>query len=267
MRSVPPPKPKAATAQGKETRPLSLTEEELEEAKRLFLGREPPHVMLRDSHEAQPVVMADSTKVPGSNRDTVKWAVESMLRLQRNQLIRGVLESGRSVFYMSTGNSMWPLVQSNDACWFHPVQAVTATSGDRPFQKAESPLEVGDIVFCQVQPSNYYYAHIILEEAEGPKYLIGNILQRSNGWCRRENIFGILVDVQVWWDDRYWSRPHPKGNYRQCAELVRQERRHAQAEYLCRPTWAESSAGTARREKLAADIKTATASWNSSHLV
>ena len=104
MRSVLPPQPKAATARSKKTRTLFLTEEELEEAKRLFPGREPPHVMLRDSHEAQPVVMADSTKVPGSNRDTVKWAVESMLRLQRNQLFREFLESGRGVFYMSTGN-------------------------------------------------------------------------------------------------------------------------------------------------------------------
>ena len=108
---------------------------------------------------------------------------------------------------------------------------------------------MGDIVFCQVQPSQCYCAHIIVEEAEavgadiekGPVYWIGNIHERRNGWCRQGHSFGFLVDVQTRWDDRYWSRPHPKGNYRQCAELVRQNRWHPQAEYLCRPTWAESS--------------------------
>ena len=102
---------------------------------------------------------------------------------------------------------------------------------------------MGDIVLCQVQPSQCYYAHIIVEEAEavgadiekGPVYWIGNIHERRNGWCRREHIFGILVDVQTWWDDRYWSRPHPKANYRRCAELVRQHRWHPEAADLCRP--------------------------------
>ena len=244
MRSVPPPKPSAATAQGKWTRSLALTEEELEEAMKLFPGREPPDLMLRDPHEAVPMFMTDWTVVPGSSHDAVKWGFELQLRDQRNQLLREFLESGRCVFYSSTGNSMWPLVQSNDACWFHPVQAVTRSSGVHSFKKAESPLEVGDIVFCQVQPSQCYYAHIILEEAEGPKYFIGNIMQHRNGWCRREHIFGILVDVFTWWHDRYWPRPHPKANYRLCAELVWQDRWNPEAADLCQPkwdTWGESS--------------------------
>ena len=78
---------------------------------------------------------------------------------------------------------MWPLVQSGDACTFHPIQAVTA---DGSLQKDASVIEVGDIVFCSVQPHGSYYAHIVIEiqhdrlEPE-PKYWIGNIQQRYNG--------------------------------------------------------------------------------------
>ena len=44
-------------------------------------------------------------------------------------LIREDFEAGLAVFYRSTGSSMWPLVQSHDACTFHPIQAVTAEDG------------------------------------------------------------------------------------------------------------------------------------------
>ena len=72
------------------------------------------------------------------------------------------VSDGRSVFYKSSGNSMWPLVQSDDACTFHPIQAVTAMDGRHGVQKEASEIGVGDIVFCQVQRSQQYYAHIVL---------------------------------------------------------------------------------------------------------
>ena len=76
-------------------------------------------------------------------------------------MIQASLNAGRSVFYKSTGSSMWPLVQSEDACTFHPIQAVTAKGGKFSIQKEASEIEVGDIVFCQVQPSQLFYAHIV----------------------------------------------------------------------------------------------------------
>ena len=88
-----------------------------------------------------------------------KWKLELSLRDQRNMMIRESLDAGRSVFYTSSGKSMWPLVQSNDACLFHPIQAVTAEDGVHAIQKKASEIGVGDIVFCQVQPSQQYYAH------------------------------------------------------------------------------------------------------------
>ena len=109
-----------------------------------------------------------------------KWKLELSLRDQRNMMIRESLDAGRSVFYTSSGKSMWPLVQSNDACLFHPIQAVTAEDGVHAIQKEASEICVGDIVFCKVQPSQQYYAHIVLYVEQSyhhqePKYWIGNI--------------------------------------------------------------------------------------------
>ena len=68
-----------------------------------------------------------------------------------------------------------------------------------------------------MQPSQQYFAHIVLDVEESwyhnePKYWIGNIQRHFNGWCLREHINNFLVDVQVWWygDGQYHSRPLPK---------------------------------------------------------
>ena len=64
-------------------------------------------------------------------------------------------------------------------------------------------MTLGDIVFCQVQPSQLFYAHIVhnveRRYVHRPKYAIGNIRGHINGWCYREQIVGILVGVQVCW--------------------------------------------------------------------
>ena len=66
--------------------------------------------------------------------------------------------------------------------------------------------------------------------------LIGNIQRHINGWCLREHIFGILVDVQVWRADQYFSRPLPGTVFAQVQELVKQ-RRWDRAAKLCEPRW------------------------------
>ena len=163
-----------------------------------------------------------------------------------------VIAPGRSVFYKSTGSSMWPLVQSEDACTFHPIQAVTAKDGVHSIQKEASEIGVGDIVFCEVQRSKQYYAHIILVKdywgrwggyRNEPKYWIGNIKGRINGWCHREHIFGVLVEVQVWSDGQYYSRPHPKKLFAEVAALVKDDRWNSTAAKLCQPLWEAQSSG------------------------
>ena len=157
-------------------------------------------------------------------------------------LIREDFEAGLAVFYRSTGSVMWPLVQSHDACTFHPIQAVTAKDGIHSVQKEASEICVGDIVFCQVQRSQQYYANIVLGTEQSnyhtepePMYWIGNIERHCNGWCLREHIFGILVDVQVWWDGQYYSRPFPKTVFAQVQELVKEHRWNRAAAKLFEP--------------------------------
>ena len=135
---------------------------------------------------------------------------------------------------------MWPLVQSNDACLFHPIQAVTAEDGVHAIQKKASEIGVGDIVFCKVQPSQQYYAHIVLYVEQSyhhqePKYWIGNIERHKNGWCLREHIFGILVDVEVEKPGKegYYQRPFPKKAFEQVNKLVKADRWSKDAEKLC----------------------------------
>ena len=73
-----------------------------------------------------------------------------------------------------------------------------------------------------------------------PKYCIGNIQGRYNGWCYREDMFGVLVDVQVFWDGAYYSRPHPKHLFKAVSELVKDDRWNSAAENLCSPQWTTS---------------------------
>jgi len=124
--------------------------------------------------------------VEGSRNDPLKKELELRLRDARNRLIREYLTEGRSAFYVSSGNSMWPLVQSDDACNVYPIQAVTAKDCIHAVQKEASDICKGDIVFCQVQPSQQYFAHIVLDVEESwyhnePKYWIGNIQRYCNG--------------------------------------------------------------------------------------
>ena len=170
----------------------------------------------------------------------MKKELELRLRDARNRLIREYLTEGRSAFYVSSGNSMWPLVQSDDACNFYPIQAVTAKDCIHAVQKEASEICKGDIVFCQVQPSQQYFAHIVLDVEESwyhnePKYWIGNIQRYCNGWCLREHIFGILVDVQVLQDGHWHSRPLPKTVFAEVQKLIKVHRWNPEAATLCEP--------------------------------
>ena len=137
-------------------------------------------------------------------------------------MIRTLLDNGEPVTYTSTGDSMWPLVQSGDACSFHPVQAIAPGSPHR-IPKPESEIQVGDVVFCQVQRSHQYIAHIVLRiehyRQEGPKYWIGRMDQKVNGWCHRKHLFGILVRVEAPDPNSplgpWLERPLPRTVYRQ----------------------------------------------------
>ena len=117
------------------------------------------------------------------------WAEEQRLRETRNKLVKDQLLEGKTVAYRSSGWSLWPRVHSGDLCVYIPVR----------FE--ESVLE-DNIVFCNVQPSNYFYAHRVHTKewdyvAQKYKFWIANMKTppRINGYCYIEHIYGKLADV------------------------------------------------------------------------
>ena len=143
------------------------------------------------AHEVHPAQDVDWTR-------TGDWSEEQERRMLRNILIKEQLLGGRTVQYCSSGNSLKPDVWSGDCCLFEPVES-------------ESDLEKGDIVFCQVQPGDKFYAHKILKvesvKAAGSargryrkKYTIGKNKGHTNGYCYIDHIYGRLFEVlQVNW--------------------------------------------------------------------
>ena len=229
--------PWAATATTKRRR-LSSTAVNLNDSLK-SLGLPVPDWLLSAPHEAVPAFSEDWTRVPGSHNDPDLKAAEVMLRDRRNKLLREILAEGRPVFYQSTGN-MWPLVQSNDSCFYRPIQDVTAEDGFHAFHKDASRIEVGDIVFCLVQDTQEYFAHIVLRIQDNRRlqqlvYRIGNIEGRINGYCFRKHIFGILARVKVWRGQQWHPRPHPKTVFARVHALVQNDRWSAEAARLCEP--------------------------------
>ena len=152
--------------------------------------RLPPFVLDAD-HEVNPELDVDWTLCPGNHEK------EQRLREVRNKMVKEMLLQGRSVCFRSSGGSLRPYVHSNDRCTYIPVT---------------DPEEVNlnDIVFCQPQPKDYFYAHIVARKLwhdrdpdEEPQYcsLITNAKGRPNGWCYMKHSYGKLTLVVP---DRSW---------------------------------------------------------------
>ena len=87
--------------------------------------------------------------------------------------------------YRSSGWSLYPRMSSGDVCMYEPVLH-------------PDTIEVDDIVFCEVQPGNRYFAHKVLEiYRHGDKryFTIGNQKAFQNGYCEDHNIHGRLIQV------------------------------------------------------------------------
>ena len=88
------------------------------------------------------------------------------------------LATGQKVDIRPHGGSMRGLIESGQLVTLSPIQ---------------HQLEEGDIVLVRVRGS--YLLHLI-KEIDQERYLIGNNLGKLNGWVKRSDIFGIVVDVQ-----------------------------------------------------------------------
>ena len=116
-------------------------------------------------------------------------------------LLKEKLQAGKSGQFRSSGWSLWPRVHSGDCCIYEPIVDI-------------DKIKPGDIVFCEVQPGNRFYAHLVLTidwENKSPaasasaagarsipprrRFWIGNQSGRSNGYCYDPHIYGRLVEV------------------------------------------------------------------------
>ena len=74
--------------------------------------------------------------------------------------------------------------------------------------KHSDMLNKYDVVFCRVEPSGYFYAHLILDFIDKGHhrphdmgvathlcFIIGNMKGRVNGSCYANRIYGKLVEV------------------------------------------------------------------------
>ena len=140
--------------------------------------------MIFEAHEIHPADELDWIKDPDVD--------EYEEREKRNFMLRDMLQSGESVQFRSSGNSLRPKVQSGDVTMWEPVT-----------EEGCADLKVGDIVFCRPQPKNYFYGHAIHEInqwSDGRTYwVISNLKKGSefkiNGWCLAEHIYGKLMEV------------------------------------------------------------------------
>ena len=69
----------------------------------------------------------------------------------RNDMIKEALLKGQRISYRSSGWSLYPTVNPNDRRTYEPVSG-------------EDDVWSGDVVFCQVQPGDRYYAHVVLDK-------------------------------------------------------------------------------------------------------
>ena len=90
------------------------------------------------------------------------------------------LKEGETVSFRPRGNSMSGKIESGQLCTVEPV--------------ASEPLEVGDIVLCKVNGSEYLH---LVKAIQGPRFQIGNNRGRINGWVTSNSIFGRCVRIEA----------------------------------------------------------------------
>ena len=127
--------------------------------------------------------------------DTLDWtqpedepshmSPENAFRWVLNTIMKAQLQKGFPVQFMSSGNSLLPLIKYSDVVVLAPMSS-------------EADLKVGGLVFCEVQPGNLFYCHEIHRinyEAPAVKYTISNNKGMESGRCNIEHIYGRVIEV------------------------------------------------------------------------
>ena len=88
------------------------------------------------------------------------------------------LNEGETVQFRPRGHSMSPKIESGQLCTVSPVDPFT--------------LEVGDIVLCKVNGTQYLH---LIKAINEKRFQIGNNRGRINGWVSTNSIYGRLICV------------------------------------------------------------------------
>src|SRR5438270_12049058 len=88
------------------------------------------------------------------------------------------LKAGETVSFRPRGNSMTPKIKSGQLCTVAPVNR---------------DLVKGDIVLCKVRGTQFLHN---ISAIKGDQLQISNNHGFVNGWCSKQNVFGILISVQ-----------------------------------------------------------------------
>lgn len=102
--------------------------------------------------------------------------------MSKASYVAGLLREGKTIErYKEAGNSMLPIIKSNQPVTLEPV-------------REDTELKENDIVFCRVKGN--YYTHKI-SSIRDKQYQISNNRGYVNGWISKDKIFGIVVKI---WD-------------------------------------------------------------------
>ena len=91
------------------------------------------------------------------------------------------LAEGETVQCRPRGNSMVGKIESGQLCTIEPI-------------KDHDQLQVGDIVLCKVNGSQYLH---LIKAKQGKRFQIGNNRGRINGWITANSIFGKCIKVEA----------------------------------------------------------------------
>lgn len=99
---------------------------------------------------------------------------------KENAITAEHLKNGEVCKVIGFGQSMTPILKSGQPVICKPVIK-------------ETDLKKGDIVLCKVKGS--YYSHKISSIKNGASYQISNNHGHINGTIRRNNIYGVVVEI------------------------------------------------------------------------
>ena len=100
-----------------------------------------------------------------------------------------LLKQGQTVQFRPHGNSMQPRIESGQLVTVVPAFKEFANCG----MTDVAEVEVGDVVLCKVEGKQWL--HLVTAIGSDGRYQISNNKGHVNGWCTKDNVFGVVVRI------------------------------------------------------------------------